>query len=257
MKTKRKPALRVLAAVGGLVIALGLVLAVDALTGDPLSRAWANARALHYAGTRYPGQDFAVLKTGGGANFSYVTTVQSAQSPDTAFDVTTTFWLFTAGRDEQMVQNRYRTLARQGLEGAAAIEGILDAACPQYERAPAYNGYLPGVAGGAPGDTRSVELDLCWTPDNPQAGAGEWAALFPLDAPFDPAVTAEVPDRLCAQILWDGEPDDTDFAAVADAFDAALTAAGYDIDYYDLTLVPRGATHAQLQNSDIERLIER
>ena len=90
-----------------------------------------------------------------------------------------------------------------------------------------------------------------------QGGAGEQADLFPLDAPFDPAVTARVPDRLCAQILWDGEPADADFEAVADAFDAALTAAGYDIDYYDLTLVPRDAGHEELQALDLDRLIRK
>ena len=40
---KRSKGLRVLAAVGGLAIAAGLALAVDALRGDPLSRAWAEA----------------------------------------------------------------------------------------------------------------------------------------------------------------------------------------------------------------------
>ena len=38
---KRSKGLRVLAAVGGLAIAAGLALTVDALRGDPLSRAWA------------------------------------------------------------------------------------------------------------------------------------------------------------------------------------------------------------------------
>lgn len=107
------------------------------------------------------------------------------------------------------------------------------------------------------GELQSVELDLCWTPEDPQGGAGEQADLFPLDAPFDPAVTARVPDRLCAQILWDGEPADADFEAVAAAFDAALTAAGYDIDYYDLTLVPRDAGHEELQALDLDRLIRK
>ena len=44
---------------------------------------------------------------------------------------------------------------------------------------------------------------------------------------------------------------------MADAFDAALTAAGYDIDYYDLTLVPQNASHDAIQAMDIERVLAR
>lgn len=145
---------------------------------------------------------------------------------------------------------RGTTLSRQGAEGAAAIGTILDRACPEYERLEVYSTALSG-------EQQSVALDLCWTPEDPRVGAGEQADLFPLDAPFDPAVTARVPDRLCAQILWDGEAADADFEAVADAFDAALTVAGYDIDYYDLTLVPRGADHEELQALDLDRLIRK
>ena len=249
-RPERSPVLRVLAALGGIAIAAGLVLAVDALGGDPLSRAWAERRALRYAQARYPDQDFFIRSSWGGANFVYGATLQSRQSADTAFDVTTRFWFFTSGREQEMVENRGTTLSRQGAEGAAAIETILDRACPEYERLEVYNTALSG-------ELQSVELDLCWTPEDPQGGAGEQADLFPLDAPFDPAVTARVPDRLCAQILWDGEPAEADFEAVADAFDAALTAAGYDIDYYDLTLVPRDAGHEELQTLDLDRLIRK
>ena len=34
-------------------------------------------------------------------------------------------------------------------------------------------------------------------------------------------------------------------------------AAGYDIDYYDLTLVPRDAGHEELQALDLDRLIRK
>ena len=134
---------------------------------------------------------------------------------------------------------------RAGKEAA-----VLDEACPQYERAAVYNAY-------ASGEPASITLDLCWTPETPAAGAGEYAALFTPDAPFEASVTAKVPDRLCAQILWGGAPADDDFEAVADAFDAALTAAGYDIDYYDLTLVPQNATHEELQTMELRRLLRR
>ena len=58
---KRSKGLRVLAAVGGLAIAAGLALTVDALRGDPLSRAWAERRAIARAEKLCPGQTFTVL----------------------------------------------------------------------------------------------------------------------------------------------------------------------------------------------------
>ena len=247
---KRSKGLRVLAAVGGLAIAAGLALAVDALRGDPLSRAWAERRAIARAEKLCPGQTFTVLDSWGGSFFNYGVTVQAANSPDTTFHVTTSFWLLTEDDAANQLENRSRTLERQGAEGAQAIEAVLDEACPQYERAAVYNAY-------ASGELASIELDLCWTPEAPAAGAGEYAGLFTPDAPFEASVTAKVPDRLCAQILWDGAPENADFETVADAFDAALTAAGYDIDYYDLTLVPQNASHDAIQAMDIERVLAR
>lgn len=247
---KRSKGLRILAAVGGLAIAAGLALAVDALRGDPLSRAWAERRAIARAEKLCPGQSFTVLDSWGGTFFNYGVTVQAADSPDTTFHVTTSFWLLTEDDAANQLENRSRTLERQGAEGAQAIEAVLDEACPQYERAAVYNAY-------ASGELASIELDLCWTPEAPAAGAGAYAGLFTPDAPFEASVTAKVPDRLCAQILWDGAPENADFEAVADAFDAALTAAGYDIDYYDLTLVPQNASHDAIQAMDIERVLAR
>ena len=49
MKAKRNKTLRIWAGVGGVVIVAGLLLAADGITGDPLSRAWAERRALAYA----------------------------------------------------------------------------------------------------------------------------------------------------------------------------------------------------------------
>ena len=55
MKTKTK---KRLAGAAGILIILCLLLAVDAVTGDPVSRAWAEWRALHRAETLYPEQEF-------------------------------------------------------------------------------------------------------------------------------------------------------------------------------------------------------
>ena len=46
--------------VAGGVLVLGLLLAADAAYGDPLSRAWAESRAVQYAEELYPGQTFIV-----------------------------------------------------------------------------------------------------------------------------------------------------------------------------------------------------
>ena len=75
MKTKTK---KRLAGAAGILIILGLLLAVDGFTGDPLSRAWAQWRALHRAGTLYPEQEFYVASSYSGQFFNYGVTVQSA-----------------------------------------------------------------------------------------------------------------------------------------------------------------------------------
>ena len=256
MKAKRNKTLRIWAGVGGVVIVAGLLLAADGITGDPLSRAWAESCALAYAERAYPDKTFTVQNSYAGSGFSYGVTVGAEESADTRFDVETRFWLLTHGNEDSMVENRHWTLMRQGVTGAQAIEDILDEACPQYERAENYSGWLPGTdpAQAAP---LSVELDLCWTSDKTMSGAGEYVELFPLDSAFDPAVTAEVPDGLCALILWDGAPAWDDLQTVADAFDAALTAAGYDIDYYDLTLVPRDASYDERKAMMVEGVIQK
>lgn len=256
MKVKRNKTLCILAGIGGVAIAAGLLLAADAINGDPLSRAWAEHRALAYAGRAYPDLTFTVQDSHAGGGFCYEVTVAATESPDTRFDVETRFWLLTDGNEAQMVENRNWTLVRQGVEGAREIEQILDEACPQYARAANYNSWTPGAQPGEAAPL-SVELDLCWTPEKPNGGAGAYAALFPLDSAFDPAVTAKVPDRLCAQILWDGTPAQADLQTVADAFDAALTATGYDIDYYDLMLVPHAASYDGTKAKTVEGLIQK
>mgnify|MGYP005772797551 CR=1 FL=1 len=55
MKTKTK---KRLAGAAGILIILGLLLAVDGFTGDPLSRAWAQWRALHRAGLSIRNRNF-------------------------------------------------------------------------------------------------------------------------------------------------------------------------------------------------------
>ena len=249
MKTGKKNPLRILAGVAGALIVVGLLLLVDGITGDPISRRLADNGALAYAEKAYPGQTFTITESGGGQWFSYYARVQSEQSPDTTFLVHTSFWFFRQGEEQREVEGRNWTLVRQGKEGAAELSAALHAALPDLELAPAFNGWLPGTDYEDIQDM-DVELDLCWTPDNMRDVTG-YVDLFPLDAPFDKAVTAKVPDRVVVQVLWDGTPTQEDYDTTLSRIKAAAEAAGFQIDWYDLTLVPADGTHEEVQETAI------
>lgn len=249
MKTGKKNPLRILAGVAGALIVLGLLLLVDGITGDPISRRLADNGALAYAEKAYPGQTFTILESGGGQWFRYYARVQSEQSPDTTFTVHTSFWFFREGEEQREVEGRNWTLVRQGKEGAAELSAALHAALPDLELAPAFNGWLPGMAYGD-SQNMDVELDLCWDPDNVREVTG-YVDLFPLDAPFDKAVTAKVPDRVVVQVLWDGTPTQADYDKTLSRLKAAAEEAGFAIDWYDLTLVPADGTHEEIQETAI------
>ena len=249
MKTGKKQPLRILAGVAGALIVVGLLLLVDGITGDPISRRLADNGALAYAEKAYPGQTFTILESGGGQWFRYYARVQSEQSPDTTFLVDTSFWFFRQGEEQREVEGRNWTLVRQGKEGAEELSAALHEALPDLELAPAFNGWLPGMAYGD-SQNMDVELDLCWTPDNMRDVTG-YVDLFPLDAPFDKAVTAKVPDRMVVQVLWDGTPTQEDYDATLSRLKAAAEAAGFAIDWYDLTLVPADGTHEEIQETAI------
>lgn len=249
MKTGKKNPLRILAGVAGALIVLGLLLLVDGITGDPISRRLADNGALAYAEKAYPGQTFTILESGGGQWFRYYARVQSEQSPDTTFTVHTSFWFFREGEEQREVEGRNWTLVRQGKEGAAELSAALHEALPDLQLNPAFNGWLPGTDYGE-SQNMDVELDLCWTPDNMRDVTG-YVDLFPLDAPFDKAVTAKVPDRMVVQVLWDGTPTREDYDATLARLKAAAEAAGFAINWYDLTLVPADGTHEEIQETAI------
>lgn len=99
MKTKNKKTktMRRLALAAALLLILALLLAFDALNGDPLSQRWAVHRAIRYAEKLYPGQTFHWDERTAvdGQFFKYMVYVQSDQSRDTNFAVQTRFWLLT------------------------------------------------------------------------------------------------------------------------------------------------------------------
>ena len=144
MKTGKKNPLRILAGAAGALIVVGLLLLVDGITGDPISRRLADNGALAYAEKAYPGQTFTILESGGGQWFRYYARVQSEQSPDTTFTVHTAFWFFRQGEEQREVEGRNWTLVRQGKEGAAELSAALHQALPDLELNDTFNGWLPG-----------------------------------------------------------------------------------------------------------------
>lgn len=243
MKTKIK---KCLAGAAGILIILCLLLAVDAVTGDPLSRAWAEGRALHRAETLYPEQEFYVSSSYSGQFFSYGVTVQSTTSTDTHFDVSTHFWLFTGDRAQELVENRWNTCYRMGEEGADEIAKILAREAPELE--------LAGVYGG---EMRTVELDLAWEPDGERAGRsvpGNYAENFPLDGAFEASLLQKVPSRVCMQVLWQGTPTQEDMNTVLHTLKTVLEQNNLPVTYYDVTLVPMDGynSHEELLDMVVE-----
>lgn len=227
MKTKTK---KRLAGAAGILIILGLLLAVDAVTGDPFSRAWADWRAVQRAERLYPGQEFSVISGYSGQFFNYGVTVQSTTSTDTRFDVTTDFWLITEDRAEEQVENRWNTCYRMGQEGAEQIAGILAQEAPELN--------LAGVYGT---DLNRVELDLAWEPDGEGAGRShpeKTPELFPLDGAFDMSILQQVPSRLCLQVNWTGTPTQEDLDTVLQTLKQVMEANDLPVTYYDVHLVP-------------------
>lgn len=243
MKTKTK---KRLAGAAGILLILCLLLAVDAVTGDPVSRAWAEWRALHRAETLYPEQEFYVSSSYSGQFFNYGATVQSTTSTDTHFDVITDFWLFTEDRAEEQVENRWNTCYRMGEEGANEIAKILVREAPELE--------LAGVYGS---EMRTVELDLAWEPDGEGAGRsvpGNYAENFPLDGSFDVSLLQKVPSRVCMQVLWQGAPAQEDLDSVLRTVKQVMEANDLPVTYYDVTLVPMDGynSHEELLDMVLE-----
>ena len=229
MKTHTK---RIAAGIVAVLLILAMLLAADAIYGDPVSRAWANSRAIAYAEKLYPGQTFTVEREDGGSFWTYGTWVQSEQSQDTRFDVTTKFWLFTSdeggmdglSRHEQMVERRWNTAYRMGEEAAADVEELLQTELPQYQ-----------FAGNYGAEQRSCSIQLGYTQDG-EVMPQEYADLLPLDAPFDKSLLQKIPTKLSIMGVWPTTPTQADVDTVLADLKRVLTGAGYDFAYYSLTL---------------------
>ena len=238
-KAKRTKTMRRFALIAALLLILALLLAFDAINGDPFSQQWAVYRAIQYAEKLYPAETFHwdQCTAPDGQFFHYVVYVQSDQSGDTNFAVQTRFWLLT---DDEIrgkalepdhvfyVDHRSNTAYRLGDEAAQQASAYLNVQAPELNFASVY---------GAKGNT--VEIDLCYTEQDGRTPA-DYVDALPLDAAFDKAMLQKVPSRLCAQILWDGKPTDADMQQVLHTLKQVLENNDMPITYYDITLVPTG-----------------
>lgn len=189
MKTKNKKTktMRRLALAAALLLILALLLAFDAINGDPLSQQWAIYRAIRYAEKLYPEETFHwdQRTAAGGQFFHYVVYVQSDQSRDTNFAVQTRFWLLTddeiRGKELEpdhvfCVDHRWNTAYRLGDEAAQQAAAYLTVQAPELNFASVY---------GAKGNT--VEIDLCYAEQDGMTPAN-YVDDLPLDAAFDKAL---------------------------------------------------------------------
>lgn len=234
VKTKR-----ILAAVGGVLIVLALLLAVDAAGGDPLSRAWSRRAAVAYAQNLYPGQTFTVINSWDGQIFHYCNEVQSNQSPDTRFTVQTSCWLFTnddigEGMTDHAynVENRYNTCRR--LEGEAARRfAALDAV--QNADWYAGNGWMLLCE-----PPQSNEMGyLCTQQLSPQS-----AERLPLDAPLTADLLREADALLTVDWRWPDEtpPTEAEQDEALHTLKALAEANGMPARYYRLSFISPDST---------------
>ena len=241
MKTKNKKTktMRRLALAAALLLILALLLAFDAINGDPLSQQWAIHRAIRYAEKLYPGQTFHwdECTAADGQFFNYMVYVQSDQSRDTNFAVQTRFWLLTDDEVRGMefepthtfyVDHRWNTCYRLGNEAAQQAAAYLTVQAPELQFASAY---------GAQGNI--VDINLCYTEQDGVTPA-DYVDDLPLDAAFDKTLLQKVPSRLCAQVLCDGKPTEADMQNVLHTLKQVLESNDMPITYYDITLVPTG-----------------
>lgn len=236
-RTRKTKTMRNLAWTAALLLILALLLAFDALNGDPLSQRWAVHRAIRYAEKLYPGQTFHwdERTAADGQFLNYMVYVQSDQSRDTNFAVQTRFWLLTDDEIRGMefepthtfyVDHRWNTCYRLGNEAAQQAAAYLTVQAPELNFASVY---------GAKGNT--VEIDLCYTEQDGMTPAN-YVDDLPLDAAFDKALLQKVPSRLCAQVFWDSKPTDAAMQQVLHTIKQVMESNDMPITYYDITLVP-------------------
>lgn len=233
---KPKNGKRIAAGIVGGALVLVLLLAADAVAGDPVSRAWAEHRSIKYAEELYPEQTFRVLQSDGGSLFGYLVFVQSEQSEDTWFDIQTDFWFWTTDRrfegqtprHEFYVESGLNTRTRLEREAENAIDTILAEQLPQYrfvmEERYAFNGSSVTI-GYSPHETEQQKL------------AETFLDYVPLDTPFSGQVLDSIPCKLYLQGFWPTAPTQADAEAVLTEVKTVLQENGYTFAHYELKLL--------------------
>lgn len=233
---KPKNGKRIAAGIVGGALVLVLLLAADAVAGDPVSRAWAEHRSIQYAEELYPEQTFRVLQSDGGSLFGYLVFVQSEQSEDTWFDIQTDFWFWTTDRrfagqtprHEFYVESGLNTRTRLQREAEKAIDAILAEQLPQYrfvmEETYASNGSSV-ILGYSPDEAEQQKL------------AETFLDHVPLDTPFSGEVLDSIPCKLYLQGFWPTAPTRADAEAVLTEVKTVLQNNGYPFAHYELQLL--------------------
>lgn len=240
MKTMTVKTKRILAAAGGAAIVLALLLAVDAVHGDPVSRAWARQAAVRYAEKLYPGQTFAPAGvTTYVQPLGYDTWVQSAQSPDTRFPVRTRAWLFTGdnclGTGEAshvwFVEQKRNTCWRLEQEAADGLTAL------------ARERYGEDIALMEANACRPFVFLLCADPPqktndgftNSSQNIEAWGDGLALDEPMAPAALQKTPALLTAcRLCEDNTLTAAEKAQALRELKAFVESAGWSADYYQV-----------------------
>ena len=235
---------RIAAGVAGGALVLVLLLAGDAVYGDPLSRAWAAHCAIRYAESLYPGQTFRVAQSGAGSMFGYLTFVQSEQSEDTWFDVQTDFWFWTTderfagepARHEYYVESGMNTYMRLGREASEEVDAVLEQELPQYQ-----------FVIRTDESERGSFVAVCYSPDAAEEEqlAKQFPELVALDTPFSKDILDKVPSCLRVTGTWPTTPTQAGVDTVLAQVKQVMEANGYHFAWYSLTLTDATAPDYQ------------
>jgi len=227
---------RILAGILGALLVLGLLFAALGLSGDPLSEDWAEKRAIAYAEALYPGQTFTVKSVLQERPFCYRAEVQSEESEDTRFSVTTDFWVCTTDEDSYgnadhvlLVEEKWNTRCRLERMAAKRAAAILMVELPELQFNPIY-----GV------DEETVFVELCDAEE-------EWEQCrqyLTIDMPFDPALLGKMPACMSAVVLQEEKPTAEELEDALVRIRTAMEKHGMMFDFYDITLLRMGGEEA-------------
>lgn len=219
---RRKKGLRILAAVTGGLILLGLAAGIESVFGGPVSCGISRSLAGRYLAAAYPGQtlEFEIAHEMG-APFSYRCDVQSPDSPDTQFHVTLEklrivnddydYWVAGRRATQKRLAKHLEGDIAEALKGGFLQEEVAEQLDVEY-------GVVTGTAS--------------WTMDNP------FKEQLPLDMPYDKTSIA-VPTMLHLT-LGTKEPTEEHLIEILQKLKARMKEKGLRVDYYTVSLKQPG-----------------